>query len=340
MIEGRRTPLATRKPQLSAAAVVAIVLLRLIVGWHFFTEGVAKYVQPEAFSSAAFFEQAKGPLAPFFHGLVPDFHHQQQFLDQPLAIRPLSEDGESRQESEAIESEFPPHAPYSKWADEIVRDWQSTVQRLIESSTLDDEQQAAAADVLDKRKQQLGDYLAEMSDEIATYRHELYRLEGLERDRSTGELPYHDTRIALKQAEAGAMPRAWVRSVQAFERGFTAELLALVDDDQKPKAAAALEKSGTSQIDTVATYLILSVGVCLILGLFTRPAALAGALFLLVVIATQPPWISGAAPVYDQSLEMIALVVLATTGAGRLAGLDFFVHRLLRGCCGRKRETT
>ncbi len=311
-------------------AVIALVLLRLGIGWHFFSEGVEKYTHPEAFSSATFLSQAKGPLAEFFHGLAPDFHGHRRLLARPLPIRPLSD----------TEIEFSPNAPYSDWAEQIASDWRSTLQRLIELGNLEEEQRTAAADVLDRRHRQLSDYLADVSDEIATYRHELYRLGQLEADAATGALPYHDRQIAQKRAEVQNMPGAWIREVQAMERAFQSDLVALVGDDQKTEAAAVFDPSGAETMDTAVTYIILGVGICLVVGLFTRTAAMAGVLFLLSVIATQPPWVEGASPVYYQSVEMLALVVLATTASGRFAGLDFFVHHLLRGCCGIKRETS
>ena len=61
--------------------------------------------------------------------------------------------------------------------------------------------------------------------------------------------------------------------------------------------------------------------------------AVAGALFLGSVIAAQWPGSAGAAPVYYQSIEMAALLVLAAVGAGRFAGLDFFLYALRMRCC-------
>ena len=53
----------------------------------------------------------------------------------------------------------------------------------------------------------------------------------------------------------------------------------------------------------IVTILTIGVGVCLLLGFFTRLASLAGALFLLGVIATQPPWVADAAPTINQIIE-------------------------------------
>ena len=78
----------------------------------------------------------------------------------------------------------------------------------------------------------------------------------------------------------------------------------------------------------------VTVGICLLVGSLTRLAALAGALFLLSVIASQPPWVTGAAPTYYQMVELAGLLVLAGTGAGRWAGLDYFGYLLF----GRRRR--
>ena len=76
------------------------------------------------------------------------------------------------------------------------------------------------------------------------------------------------------------------------------------------------------------TVLTISVGVCLLLGFLTRVASLAGALFLISVIASQPPWISDAAPTMPQVIELAGLLVLAATGAGRWLGIDYFFYAL------------
>jgi uncharacterized membrane protein YphA (DoxX/SURF4 family) len=78
------------------------------------------------------------------------------------------------------------------------------------------------------------------------------------------------------------------------------------------------------------TILTITVGACLLLGIFTWLASLAGALFLLAVIATQPPWIPDAVATYNQIVEFAALLVLAGTGAGRWFGLDWITYALFQ----------
>ncbi|MCA9155434.1 MAG: hypothetical protein KDA38_11635, partial [Planctomycetales bacterium] len=83
----------------------------------------------------------------------------------------------------------------------------------------------------------------------------------------------------------------------------------------------------------------LTIGLLLIVGLFTRFVAVAGAVFLGSIVLTQPPWVADAAPTYYQVNLMLALLVLAAVGAGRFAGLDFLLGALRHRCCPPKQET-
>jgi thiosulfate dehydrogenase [quinone] large subunit len=54
---------------LTRAQLGAVVLLRVLIGWHFLYEGIAKLSAP-AFSAAGFLTQSRGPFAPLFHALA------------------------------------------------------------------------------------------------------------------------------------------------------------------------------------------------------------------------------------------------------------------------------
>lgn len=51
---------------------LSLVILRLVIGFHFFTEGKKKIDQGD-WTATPFFAAAKGPLAPLFQGLLPDW---------------------------------------------------------------------------------------------------------------------------------------------------------------------------------------------------------------------------------------------------------------------------
>ena len=81
------------------------------------------------------------------------------------------------------------------------------------------------------------------------------------------------------------------------------------------------------------------VGACLILGLFTRLASLAGIAFVLMFYLAAPPWIGlsyaipseGSYLIINKNLvEVGALLVIFFTGSGRFAGLDRIISGLIR----------
>ena len=89
-----------------------------------------------------------------------------------------------------------------------------------------------------------------------------------------------------------------------------------------------------------------AIGLCLMLGLFTRPAALGGACFMLFVVLSQPsypgvypvdpPQMGHALLVNKDFIEMIALLVIASSSLGRWTGMDFFIHNILvKPFCGK-----
>ena len=55
--------------RVSRAAMIAITVLRIFVGWHFLYEGIAKLTAP-SWSAAGYLRQARGPFAGFFRWLA------------------------------------------------------------------------------------------------------------------------------------------------------------------------------------------------------------------------------------------------------------------------------
>lgn len=56
---------------LSRWPMIAITVLRVVVGWHFLYEGIAKLTSP-AWSAAGFLKQARGPFAGWFRWLAAE----------------------------------------------------------------------------------------------------------------------------------------------------------------------------------------------------------------------------------------------------------------------------
>ena len=89
--------------------------------------------------------------------------------------------------------------------------------------------------------------------------------------------------------------------------------------------------------DLITMWGLTLVGLCLILGLFTRLASIGGIAFLSLFYLCNPPFVGyfysipteGSYLVVNKNLvELCALVVIFATGSGRFAGLDRILHGL------------
>ncbi|HEY3393399.1 MAG TPA: DoxX family protein [Lacipirellulaceae bacterium] len=345
---------------LGTFAVVSLVVLRLVIGWHFFREGSQKVVYDRhdgelrmVFSAEGFLTQAKGPLASWLHAQAPDDHGYRHLLAVPREnVPPDAADLENRakwsadyakRRAEAAKSggevpvEFPPDAPYGDWGKRIAEDWREMRDEVKLVPGLTDEQKQRVDKAYAARMQQAADYLAAETEPIAEYRHELWRLDRWQEAPESGEVPYFDERIEVKDTETASAPRSWINEVRDIGAQFVGDLREILSTEQRSndETYSALESAITSDsakrlhmVSVGATILTIGVGICLLLGFLTRIASIAGALFLLGVIISQPPWLADAAPTMFQVVEFSALLVLAGTGAGRWAGLDYFTYAL------------
>lgn len=67
--------------KLSRSAMVAITVLRVVVGWHFLYEGISK-VTSASWSAAGYMKVSRGPFAGLFHWIAS----QPQMLDRANLI--------------------------------------------------------------------------------------------------------------------------------------------------------------------------------------------------------------------------------------------------------------
>jgi uncharacterized membrane protein YphA (DoxX/SURF4 family) len=125
-------------------------------------------------------------------------------------------------------------------------------------------------------------------------------------------------------------PAEWLASVKGLGEAFVTDGLALRTEEQVDRGALPEPMTEMKRMDTAVTWLLIIGGGCLIIGLFTRLSALALALFLASVVLSQPFWVADAVKTtYFEWVELVALLVLATSHVGRWAGLDFFIHHVL-----------
>jgi uncharacterized membrane protein YphA (DoxX/SURF4 family) len=293
------TSLATSRYQIGAWAAAAIVALRLVIGLHFFSQGVEKIRDPKPFS-ASFFGAAKGPLAPLFHGMVWDA------------------DGRWRlSEKDTLEH------------------WDAYKNQVVAHFQFDEGQSKRAGDIYKAYSSRLKWYLRDRADDIAQYQQTLARRDKYAADptRTLASLRAHDARIAQERSQ---LIGPILSNIDKLWKDYESDLNALSTTEQwKRHGRLKLGKVGRNSLDSETSdrfipYFDLAVGFLLIVGLFTRPAAIVGGLFLAMVCLTQWPGAYGAQPVYYQAIEMLALFTLAAIGAGQFAGLDFLLSSLWR----------
>ena len=299
-------PLSTSPYRVGILAIVAIVALRLAIGWHFYREGADKIIAGD-FTSVGFMEVAKGPLTPVFHAMVWD------------------RDGRARLDLEGTK--------------EL---WNQYRQQVVEHYGFDETQAKAAETSLERREAQLKTLFDENAEDIQQYLNGLERRDRYHKEPDRMEVTSLRGQVDQIERELKKARGPWLATIGAIWEGLEEDLNGLATEEQAGRGRLLLQKPARKLLDTefmdqiIPTFDIL-VGICLILGLCTRLASLAGAGFLTTIIATQWPGAEGALPTYYQVIEMISMLVLAAIGAGRWAGLDFLVHHLYLRCCSPKK---
>jgi uncharacterized membrane protein YphA (DoxX/SURF4 family) len=288
------------------ATVVMLVLLRLNIGWHFFSEGVKHYSDPH-WTSEPSLRSAKGPLASWYQAYLPDFHGFEELLH-----------GKG--------TESGPHAAQA-WVDAIQSDWHAYAEQFTAHYALNDVQQKQADEILHQYQAKVRAWAADNKDALATHVHQWQRKETT-RGAPAGDVPFQKQRMAEKQALLSAEASSWLAELKGLERTYDNALDGLLESGQRRAGPLAHHTTSVDTVDDVMKYVILGIGLLLLLGLFTRLACVIGAVFLFSVVMMQPFWVSEALPTYNQFVEMFALLALATTRVGRWGGLDFFLANL------------
>ncbi len=279
--------------RLGMFGILALVALRVGIGWHFYMEGVAK-VRGNNFSSVGFLNSAKGPLADKFQELIWD------------------NDGQIRLEQKRVAQLF------SDAAD-----------RSTAHFGLTDEQKKTLARVKTQTINKLDEVYAEASEEIYKYQEGRDRIAAMDSSKMWNEVSSLRGQKEKIENDRMAGVRSTLASIDAIWKQYEGQLNSVATPAQLQSAGYfALDRPGeglvsTRVVDRIIPIFDMSIGILLIIGLLTPLAAWAAAIFLISVVLSQMPGYPGTQPTYFQAVECLALIVLATTDAGRYAGLDF-----------------
>lgn len=275
-----------------------IIALRLVIGFHFYKEGSKKIISGN-FSSAGFLRNAKGPYAENFRALINDI------------------DGKERLNIDNVKARW---ALYNQQAGATLR--------------LDENGIKKAETLLAAYSARLEIFFAENQEEMDEYFDEVERWNNKRENKANLELASQADLIFAKDKELFGKLNGWTAQLSKTEAHFIEDLNGL-RSTENPPSRFTVSNPNTSRIDVIVTYVVLGAGICLLLGFATRLASLTAAGFLLQVMASQWPGAYGADPVYNQSVEVIALLFLAAVGAGKYAGLDYIIYGLCCKCCKR-----
>jgi uncharacterized membrane protein YphA (DoxX/SURF4 family) len=297
--------LSTPIRQIGTWGVIALMALRFGIGWHFFKEGVEKFTA-KGVPTVAFLRGAKGPLAEMYKGFIPD-----RYGEARLSLK------------------------------ETTAFWNAYKDRVGRHYGFDDAQTKKADEIAKRYVARLEKYLGDIGSEVEEYRFEVDRLKRARQepespDYKTKRIPFQKARLEEKEQQLWGQSAVWLADVQTLSVQFEKDLEQLATRDQLARGPLHIpDRSKPGWLDTTIKFLVLGVGILLILGLFTRAAAVGGMMFLCSVITTQPPWVEGANTqyFYYQLVEVLALFVVFVFAAGRYGGLDYLVHGLYRRCC-------
>jgi uncharacterized membrane protein YphA (DoxX/SURF4 family) len=297
--------LIVQKNSLGLTVILSLIALRVGIGMHFFREGLNKLRDPKPFS-AGFFGSAKGPLADFYHGLVWD------------------RDGQARLDRDAA-----------------LQAWDQYRAQVEQHFGFDDQQKKLAASIQKRAEQQLNDHFEINAGEIDEYRKDVQRRDRYLGDRQRMETPSLREQVEKIDSDLRGKRAKLLTPIDQMWQGYERELNLLASGGHFRQGGLKLDKPGrrffdTEAIDKFIPWFDATLGVLLIVGLATRPAALVAAVFLFSVLASQWPTAAGTTATWPQFIEALGLLVVAATGAGRYAGIDGIC---CTGCCRRGGST-
>jgi uncharacterized membrane protein YphA (DoxX/SURF4 family) len=313
------------------ASVVLLVALRLALGWHFLYEGMWKITHPKEFAAEAegFLTGARGPLAGIFYAMVPDIDGRARLagvLKKDVETTVFDAGGKAKKvKVQRVENEA------------RTRRWQALRDRLV---ALDGDLNDAAEKVFQEQLAAAEMYLAENWEQIQAH---FAALDRFEAERKTSpRTAFQSKRNWDEMRKLRGEAKVWLAALDEREEAYKTALVRLAGESSPAPFALGWNPFAWPRMEQICFALrwgLTAIGLCLVLGLVTRPAALAGGLFMLAVVMSQPsfpgvvpadpPQLGHALLINKDFIEMLALWLLASTAVGRWGGLDWFVHHFI-----------
>jgi len=351
-------------------SVIALVAVRLCIGWHFFYEGCWKIDNADKFSALPFLTMAKGPFAPIFYAMSPDLDGIGRLKTEAREVTFYTPEKATidvkKEEGKDVPSLVAP-VPEVKEVKETITVYPAYFD---EAQKIYDYALATykpEGDQLKALQIAWGTYVADVRDDVkdnapaaAAYLAALERFQAAKNGPNNG--PEQKKRQWADMLKLRAEAKGFFTGQEAAADTLVAQIQNIlgpvsetgaketvklpefvVATDQLPFGLNLpfIGRSWTKFLNFAVTWALTLIGLCLILGFCTRLAAIGGGCFLISVLMTQPPWPTifpavhpevGHALIVDKNfVEMVAIFMLATLPVGRWGGLDYFVWN-----CGGK----
>lgn len=173
----------------------------------------------------------------------------------------------------------------------------------------------------------------ETTEKRLKYYHELREVRAIERDPEA--LSYQRERAASRRKDLDADRKTLIADLDARGAALREAVTKLATPEQRESAGPYIPpRTSLDWVNLSTMWGLVAMGICLMLGLFTRLGALAGAVFLGQIYLSMPPW-PGLPPnpmaeghyfiVNKNLIEMLACLALACLPTGSWIGLDALV---------------
>ena len=261
--------------------------------WSYVHEEVLRIAgepESERFSSLGYLQNAAGPLRPLFRGLVPDIDGYQRLTADAVKVR--------------IDERY----------NEILKHFASA------GKPLSTDQQKRLADARDAIKASAVEIVADPAFQIriADYKQMADRAR---RDESRIDAAYSRERLDADRKKLDLIGSELLAIANEPLSELAVQVHLIANADQLGAGPLARPRDPAVWIDRVTEVSLTVIGVCLLLGLFTKIAALAAAAQLAIFYLASPPWpglpattLGGHYMFVDRNLiELVAALVIAAT---------------------------
>lgn len=329
-------------PRMNRSTQVTLVLLRLVIGWHFLFEGLHKIhslYTPKPFSSEVYFREAPGPLGAIMRN---------RYITDP--------DKELKEKLVKTTTE-------AEWGD-YLSSFSSHYQ-------LDETQKKAAQTVLASQISKFSEWLISGKKDIeipspdgkpggtiktsftipqwiAYYQGKVSELDKLKEENRSWVLgkDLEKARISSLKSDISKSRKELLDDIETQKKDLVADLQKILKPEQKSIGDLKPEiiPSKIHWINLTTIFGITAIGAGLFLGCFTRLACLGGIAFLGMTYLTIPPFPWLPTPPMTEGnyvfinknvVEMIGMLVLFTTQSGKWFGIDGLLAALLPCCAGK-----